>query len=48
MQHYMFPMLESTCRICGGVYLQQDGVPNPADVCDVCDFFARRELTTVS
>jgi tRNA(Ile)-lysidine synthase TilS/MesJ len=48
MQRYMFPFVESTCLICGGVYLLQEGVPNPAAVCDVCDFFARRELTTVS
>lgn len=48
MQRYMFPMIESTCRICRGVYLLQEGVSNPADLCDVCDFFARRELTTVS
>lgn len=48
MQRYMFPMIESTCRICTGVYLLQEGVPNAPDLCDVCDFFARRELTTVS
>ncbi|MFY1636204.1 hypothetical protein ACN27F_23500 [Solwaraspora sp. WMMB335] len=48
MQRYMFPFMEATCRICGGVYLQQEGVANATDLCDVCDFFARRELTTVS
>jgi len=48
MQRYMFPLLEATCRICGGVYLLQEGITNAADICDVCDFFARRELTTVS
>ncbi|HEY0637889.1 MAG TPA: hypothetical protein VGD67_09600 [Pseudonocardiaceae bacterium] len=48
MQRYMFPLLEASCRVCEGVYLLQEGVPNPADLCDVCDFFARRELTTVS
>jgi len=47
MQRYMFPMIEATCRICQGVYLLQEGVPNAPDLCDVCDFFARRELTTV-
>jgi tRNA(Ile)-lysidine synthase TilS/MesJ/sulfur carrier protein ThiS len=47
MQRYMFPMIEATCRACGGVYLLQEGVPNAPDLCDVCDFFARRELTTV-
>jgi tRNA(Ile)-lysidine synthase TilS/MesJ len=47
MQRYMFPMIEATCRICQGVYLLQEGVANAPDLCDVCDFFARRELTTV-
>jgi len=47
MQRYMFPMVEATCRICQGVYLLQEGISNAPDVCDVCDFFARRELTTV-
>jgi tRNA(Ile)-lysidine synthase TilS/MesJ len=47
MQRYMFPMIEATCRICEGVYLLQEGVTNAPDLCDVCDFFARRELTTV-
>jgi tRNA(Ile)-lysidine synthase TilS/MesJ len=45
MQRYMFPLVEQTCRICEGVYLVQEGVPNPTDLCDVCDFFARQELT---
>lgn len=44
MQRYMFPMVEAKCRYCGGVYLLQEGMPNAVDVCDVCDFFARREL----
>jgi tRNA(Ile)-lysidine synthase TilS/MesJ len=44
MQKYMFPMVEADCRVCGGVYLLQEGVPNAPDMCDVCDFFARREL----
>jgi len=47
MQRYMFPMIEATCRICEGVYLLQEGMSNAPDLCDVCDFFARRELTTV-
>jgi tRNA(Ile)-lysidine synthase TilS/MesJ len=47
MQRYMFPMVEDTCRVCGGVYLLQEGTTNPSQICDVCDFFARRELTTV-
>jgi tRNA(Ile)-lysidine synthase TilS/MesJ len=46
MQRYMFPLLEATCRGCGGVYLLQEGVPNAADRCDVCAFFGRRELST--
>jgi len=44
----MFPLLEATCRGCGGLYLLQEGVTNAPDLCDVCDFFARRELSTVS
>jgi len=48
MQRYMFPMVESECRACGGVYLLQEGVTNAKDICDVCDYFARRELSTVS
>lgn len=48
MQRYMFPLLEGTCRGCGGVYLLQEGVSNLPDLCDVCDFLARRELSTVS
>lgn len=48
MQRYMFPMIESTCRGCGGVYLLQEGMANAPDLCDVCDLFARRELTTVA
>jgi tRNA(Ile)-lysidine synthase TilS/MesJ/sulfur carrier protein ThiS len=48
MQRYMFPLLEATCRGCGGLYLLQEGVSNAPDLCDVCDFFARRELSTVS
>ena len=45
MQRYMFPTVERTCRCCEGVYLVQEGVPNPADLCDVCGFFARQEMT---
>ena len=48
MQRYMFPLVEATCRACGGVYLPQEGVHNAPDMCDVCDLFARRELSTVS
>ncbi len=48
MQKYMFPMVEVPCRCCGGVYLLQEGVPNAPDFCDVCDFFAQRELTLVT
>jgi hypothetical protein len=33
---------------CGGLYLLQEGVTSAPDLCDVCDFFARRELSTVS
>lgn len=47
MQRYMFPMVEAKCRVCQGVYLLQEGVSNAPDLCDVCDFFARRELTHV-
>jgi tRNA(Ile)-lysidine synthase TilS/MesJ/sulfur carrier protein ThiS len=45
MQRYMFPTVERDCRCCEGVYLVQEGVPNPADLCDVCGFFTRQELT---
>jgi len=48
MQRYMFPLIEVACRGCGGLYLLQEGMPNAPDLCDVCDFFARRELSTVS
>jgi tRNA(Ile)-lysidine synthase TilS/MesJ/sulfur carrier protein ThiS len=44
MQRYMFPTVERTCRSCEGVYLVQEGIPNPADLCDVCEFFARQEM----
>ncbi|MFF0312686.1 hypothetical protein ACFYSC_35125 [Streptosporangium sp. NPDC004379] len=45
MQRYMFPLVEDKCRVCEGVYVMQEGVPgNPAGLCDVCDFFARREF----
>jgi len=47
MQKYMFPMVEVECRGCGGLYLLQEGVPNAPDLCDVCDYFARRELLSV-
>jgi len=47
MQRYMFPMVEAKCRACQGVYLLQEGIANAPDLCDVCDFFARRELTDV-
>jgi tRNA(Ile)-lysidine synthase TilS/MesJ len=48
MQRYMFPMVESKCRGCGGQYLLQEGVNNATDLCDVCDYFARSELSTIS
>lgn len=44
MQRYMFPTVERTCRTCAGIYLVQEGMPNPADLCDVCEFFARQEM----
>jgi tRNA(Ile)-lysidine synthase TilS/MesJ len=36
MQRYMFPLLVSECSICGGTYLLQEEVDNPAELCDVC------------
>lgn len=36
MQRYMFPLLVSECSICGGTYLLQEEVDNPAEMCDVC------------
>ncbi|MBA2891460.1 hypothetical protein [Nonomuraea soli] len=44
MQRYMFPLVEEKCRVCEGVYVAQEGVRNPVDICDVCDFFARQEF----
>ncbi|SRR6266566_4706300 len=45
IQQNMMPMMERTCRVCEGLYVLQEGVPNPEDMCDVCDFFARQELS---
>ncbi|GII85587.1 hypothetical protein Ssi03_35770 [Sphaerisporangium siamense] len=39
MQRYMFPFVEQKCRVCEGVYILQEGVQNPPDLCDVCEFF---------
>jgi hypothetical protein len=47
MQQYMFPLVDTECRVCAGAYLLQEGVTNPVDLCDVCHFFAERELSVV-
>ncbi|WP_147268670.1 hypothetical protein [Sphaerisporangium album] len=41
MQRYMFPFVEQKCRMCEGVYILQEGVQNPPDLCDVCEFFGK-------
>jgi tRNA(Ile)-lysidine synthase TilS/MesJ len=45
IQRTMLPMVEDRCRVCAGSYLLQEGTSNPAGLCDVCDFFARQELS---
>jgi tRNA(Ile)-lysidine synthase TilS/MesJ len=45
IQRSMLPIVQDRCRVCQGNYLLQEGTPNPAGLCDVCDFFARQELT---
>jgi tRNA(Ile)-lysidine synthase TilS/MesJ/sulfur carrier protein ThiS len=44
VQRSLLPPVDDTCRVCGGLYLLQEGVPNPAGLCDVCGFFQRQEV----
>jgi tRNA(Ile)-lysidine synthase TilS/MesJ/sulfur carrier protein ThiS len=44
VQRSLVPPRHDMCRVCGGLYLLQDGVPNPAGLCDVCGFFQRHEV----
>jgi tRNA(Ile)-lysidine synthase TilS/MesJ/sulfur carrier protein ThiS len=46
MQKYVMPGYEYTCSVCGAVSLQQEGVPNPGTLCDVCSLFARLEYSS--
>lgn len=43
VQRSLLPLVDDLCRVCGGLYVLQEGVPNPAGLCDVCGFFARQE-----
>lgn len=42
VQQYLQPVREDRCRVCGATYQLQPGA-NPAQLCDVCSFFARQE-----
>lgn len=44
VQRTLVPARHDRCRVCEGLYLLQEGVPNPAKLCDVCGFFARQEV----
>jgi tRNA(Ile)-lysidine synthase TilS/MesJ len=44
MQRSAMPLVDDTCRVCEGRYLIQEGVPNPAGLCDVCGFLQRQEV----
>jgi hypothetical protein len=48
MQQLMLPPVQDCCRVCQGIYLPQEGTPNPIGLCDVCDFLVRQELTVPS
>ncbi|MDI5962328.1 hypothetical protein POF50_000475 [Streptomyces sp. SL13] len=43
VQRTLLPSVDDTCRVCGGLYVLQEGVPNPAGRCDVCGFLERQE-----
>jgi hypothetical protein len=47
VQQSLVPADEGKCRVCGGTYLLQEGVPNPADLCDVCGYFVRNEYARI-
>ncbi len=44
VQRSLLPIVDDLCRVCGGRYLCQEGVRNPAGLCDVCGFFQRQEV----
>ena len=44
VQRSLLPIIDDLCRVCGGRYLCQEGVRNPAGLCDVCGFFQRQEV----
>ena len=44
VQRSLLPIVDDVCRVCGGRYLCQEGVRNPAGLCDVCGFFQRQEV----
>jgi tRNA(Ile)-lysidine synthase TilS/MesJ len=46
-QRYSFPMVEQVCRTCGGIYVLQEGLPNPPDRCDVCELLRRHGFAVV-
>ncbi|MFF1450344.1 hypothetical protein ACFVYF_19725 [Streptomyces sp. NPDC058274] len=43
VQRSLLPVVDDLCRVCGGRYLLQEGVANPAGLCDVCGFLHRQE-----
>lgn len=43
VQRTLLPSVDDTCRVCGGLYVLQEGVSNPAGRCDVCGFLERQE-----
>lgn len=43
VQRTLLPAVDDLCRVCGGRYVLQEGVPNPAGRCDVCGFLERQE-----
>jgi tRNA(Ile)-lysidine synthase TilS/MesJ len=45
MRRYTIDEEHRACRVCGGSYLVLPGRSNPADLCDVCWFFIRHELS---
>ncbi len=45
-QRFMLPLLEEACGICEGVYLLQEGVPNPEGLCDICGFLSKQGLSS--
>lgn len=44
VQRSLLPIVDDVCRVCGGRYVCQEGVRNPAGLCDVCGFFQRQEV----